>query len=422
MSKALFIAFKDLKVLVSNKGNIFWVFGFPVLMALLFGAIYSSAGSGPSGIKIAVVDEDKSEFSALYMSKLESYEALEIVHLSQGEAIERVRKGKIAAAITLKKGFGDGFEALFNSDEPGLEIAADPSRKMESGYLQGLLAKAQFEALGDQSVDKEWMREQIKLWRDDVENDSGLNAEQAKLYLDFISSFDTLLKDANEGTFGADFKGDLLNFAKRDINRELEGPITSFQTTFSQAMLWGMFTCTVTFAISIVKERTSGTLDRLRIGPLGHAHILGGKGLACFITAIFVICVLYIIAKAIFKTPIGNLYLFILAAFCTVLCFVGLMMFISTWGRTEQSVGAAAWATIVIMAMLGGVTFPLAFMPSWLRLFSHVFPAKWSMLALEGAIWRNFTPLEMLSPCLVLLAIGLVSFSLGVVMLRRQTQ
>jgi ABC-2 type transport system permease protein len=422
MSKALIIAFKDLKVLVSNKGNVFWVFGFPVLMALLFGAIYSSAGSGPSGIKIAVVDQDKSEFSSLYTSKLESYEALEITHLNQDEAIEQVRKGKIAVAVILKEGFGDGFEALFNSDKPRLEIAADPSRNMESGYLQGLLAKAQFEALGDQSVDKEWMREQIKLWRDDVENDSKLSAKQAKLYLNFISSFDTLLKDANEGTFSASFKGDLLNFGKRDINRELEGPITSFQTTFSQAMLWGMFTCTVTFAISIVKERTSGTLDRLRIGPLAHVHILGGKGLACFITAVFVICVLYIIAEAIFKTPIGNLSLFILAAFCTVLCFVGLMMFISTWGRTEQSVGAAAWATIVIMAMLGGVTFPLAFMPSWLRLFSHVFPAKWSMLALEGAIWRNFTPLEMLSPCLVLLAIGIVSFLLGVIMLRRQTQ
>jgi ABC-2 type transport system permease protein len=420
MSKALFIAFKDLKVLVSNKGNVFWVFGFPVLMALLFGAIYSGAGGEPSGIKIAVVDEDNTEFSGSYKSKLESYEALEIVHLDQDEAIEQVRKGKIAAAVILKDGFGDGFEALFNSDEPRLEIAADPSRKMESGYLQGLLAKAQFEALGDQSVDKEWMREQIKLWRDDVENDSELNAGQAKLYLDFISSFDTLLKDANGGTFGVDFKGDLMNFAKRDINRELKGPITSFQTTFSQAMLWGMFTCTVTFAISIVKERTNGTLDRLRIGPLGHAHILGGKGLACFITAVFVICVLYIIAKAIFKTPIGNLSLFSLAAFCTVLCFVGLMMFISTWGRTEQSVGAAGWATIVIMAMLGGVTFPLAFMPSWLRPFCHVIPAKWSILALEGAIWRGFSFAEMLVPCLVLVAIGFICFSLGVGMLQRQ--
>jgi ABC-2 type transport system permease protein len=420
MSKALFLAIKDLRVLVSYKGNVFWVFGFPVLMALLFGAIFSGIGSEPSGIKIAVVDEDKSKFSDLYISKLESYEALEIVLLSRDEAIEQVRKGKIAAAVIFKEGFGDGFEALFNSDEPRLEIAADPSRRMENSYLQGLLAKAQFETLGNQSVDKKWMRDQIKLLRNDVQTDDKLNSAQAKLYLDFFDSFDTLVKDANDVTFGGGFKGDLLKFSKIDVNREHEGPITPFQTTFSQAMLWGMLTCTVTFSISIVKERTNGTYDRLRISPLGRAHILGGKGLACFITAIFVICVLYVIAKAIFRMPIGNLFLFIPAVLCTVLCFVGLMMFISTWGRTEQSVGAAGWATIVIMALLGGVTFPTAFLPSWLRPFSHVNPVRWSIFALEGAIWRNFTLLEMISPCLMLLVIGLTSFSLGVVMLRRQ--
>ena len=180
---------------------------------------------------------------------------------------------------------------------------------MENSYLQGLLAKAQFETLGNQSVDKKWMRDQIKLLRNDVQTDDKLNSAQAKLYLDFFDSFDTLVKDANDVTFGGGFKGDLLKFSKIDVNREHEGPITPFQTTFSQAMLWGMLTCTVTFSISIVKERTSGTFDRLRIGPLGHAHILGGKGLACFITAIFVICVLYVIAKAIFKMPIGNLFL-----------------------------------------------------------------------------------------------------------------
>ena len=58
-----------------------------------------------------------------------------------------------------------------------------------------------------------------------------------KLYLDFISSFDTLLKDANEGTFGTGFKGDLLNIAERDIIRENDKPLTSFQNTLSQTIL-----------------------------------------------------------------------------------------------------------------------------------------------------------------------------------------
>ena len=42
MNKALLLAVKDWRVLLSDKGNIFWVFGFPVLFALFFGAIFSA--------------------------------------------------------------------------------------------------------------------------------------------------------------------------------------------------------------------------------------------------------------------------------------------------------------------------------------------------------------------------------------------
>jgi ABC-2 type transport system permease protein len=420
MKKVLFLALKDLKVLLSSKGNIFWVFGFPVLFALFFGAIYSGIGKEPTGINIAIVDEDKSEFSGSFVSKLESEEALKIVRADRDGAIEQVRKGQIAAAVVLKKGFGDGFEAMLNSDDPKLEIAADPSRKMEGGYLQGLLAKAQFEAMGEKFTDRKWMRSQINLWRDEVKDTNERNAEQAKLYSNFFDSFDTLLKDVNEEDYKAGFKGNMLNFTKLDVSREYNGPITPFQITFPQALLWGILGCTVSFAISIVKERTHGTFERLRIGPIGRAHILGGKGLACFITCVFIICALYVGAKTIFKMPIGNLPLFVLAALCTLLCFVGIMMFTCTLGRTEQSVGGAGWAMLMIMAMLGGGMVPLVFMPSWLRPLSHISPVKWSIFALEGAIWRNFSLMEMISPCLVLLAIGIIAFLLGVVMLRRQ--
>lgn len=420
MIKVIFLAIKDLKVLIGVKDNIFWVFGFPVVFALFFGAIYSGIGEGPSGMKIAVVDEDKSEISDSYKSKLESYEALQIIHLEREEAIEQVRKGKIAAAVIINEGLGDGFEAMFNSDEPKLEIASDPSRKMESGYLQGLLARAQFEAIGDKFIDRKWMGDQINTWRDDVEDANDLGSEQAKLYLDFFNSFDTLLKDVNDEDFNAGFDGDMFNFATMDVNREYEGPITSFQITFPQAMLWGILGCTATFAISIVKERSNGTFARLRIGPIGRAHILGGKGLACFITCIFIICVLCLGARLIFKMPMNNWLLFIPAAFCTVFCFVGIMMFICTLGRTEQSAGGAGWAILMVMAMFGGGMVPLAFMPTWLRPFSHFSPVKWSIYSFEGAIWRNFSLTEMIFPGFMLIAIGIMSFLLGVLMLRRQ--
>jgi ABC-2 type transport system permease protein len=419
MKKVIFLAVKDLRVLISDRGNIFWVFGFPVIFALFFGAIYSGADKGPSGMEIAVVNEDNSEFSNTYVSNLESNEALKIIKLGRGEALERVRKGKVAATVILNKGFGDGFEALFNKDEPKLEIASDPSRKMESGYLQGLLAKAQFEALSGKFKDRKWMKDQVSVWRGEIEKADDLNFEQADLYLKFFDYFTKLLTDANDESFGTGFDGDILNFTKMDVNREYEGPLTAFQITFPQAMLWGILGCTATFAISIVKERTNGTFARLRIGPISRAHILAGKGLACFTTCLFISCILLIGAKTIFKMPIGNILLFIPAAFSTVLCFVGLMMLICTLGRTEQSVGGAGWAIIMIMAMIGGGMVPLAFMPSWLRPFSHISPVRWSIFALEGAIWRNFSISEMISPCVVLLTIGITAFLLGVFMLRR---
>jgi ABC-2 type transport system permease protein len=420
MKKALLLAIKDFHVLLSDKGNIFWVFGFPVIFALFFGAIYSGAGEGPSGMKIAVVDEDNSEFSNSFITKLESDEALIIEKMSRDDAIERVRKGKVSAAAVIKKGYGDGFEAMFSNNDPKLEIAADPSRKMESGYLQGLLAKAQFEALGNKFADRQWMKNQTKLWRSDIEEANDLEADQAKLFLDFFDSFDTLLNDVNEENFEAGLDGEILNFAQLDVSREREGPIAPFQITFPQVLLWGFLGCTATFAISIVKERTGGTYDRLRIGPIAHAHILAGKGLACFFTCVLIMCILTIGAKYIFKMPMGNWLLFVPAVLCTILCFVGMMMFISTLGRTEQSVGAAGWAILMIMGMIGGAMMPLAFMPTWLRSFSNFSPVKWGIYALEGAVWRNFSFAEMITPCLILLAIGFISFLLGVFILRRQ--
>ena len=320
----------------------------------------------------------------------------------------------------IKKGFGDGFEAILDSNEPKLEIAADPSRKMESAYLQGLLAKAQFEALGEKFKDRQSMREQVKLWKDEIEDDEDIDAKHATLLFNFFDAYDTLLKDVNDKEYNSAFEGEMLNFAQLDVNREYEGPITGFQITFPQCLIWGILMCTATFAISIVKERTNGTFERLRVGPIGRAHILGGKGLACFITSLLMTCIMYILAKTIFKMPIGNMRLFIPAVICTLLCFVGLMMLTCTLGRTEQSVSAAVWAILMIVGMLGGAMMPLAFMPAWLRRFSHISPAKWGILAIEGAIWRKFTPLEMITPCLILLAIGAATFLLGVAMLKRQ--
>jgi ABC-2 type transport system permease protein len=46
-------------------------------------------------------------------------------------------------------------------------------------------------------------------------------------------------------------------------------------------------------------------------------------------------------------------------------------------------------------------------------------PARWTINALEGAIWRDFSIGEMLLPCGVLLGFGVVAFALGAARRRR---
>jgi ABC-2 type transport system permease protein len=413
------LAMKDLRVLTADKGNVFWVFGFPLLFALLFGAVYAGAGKGPSGMKLAVVDEDQSEFSQLYVTHLESEKALEIMRLDREQALTQVRKGWVAAAVVIRPGFGDGFSAFFDTNDPKLQLASDPGRKMEAAFLQGLLAKAQFEVMAQRFRDRKWMRGQMDTWRSQIKGASSFLGADADVYLRFFDSLDNFLTDVNDRTYTGGLGNGILNVAKLDVQRQYDGPRTPFQITFPQAILWAILGCAATFAISIVRERTTGTYQRLCVGPISQAHILAGKGLACFATCATVVLLLVVLGKLVFHVPLDSPVLFAAATACTCLCFVGLMMLVSTLGKTEQSVGGAGWAILMIMAMFGGAMMPLAFMPAWMRGLSHFSPVKWGILAMEGGIWRHFSLVEMLLPCGILIGLALAFFALGVLMLRR---
>ena len=89
------------------------------------------------------------------------------------------------------------------------------------------------------------------------------------------------------------------------------------------------------------------------------------------------------------------------------------MTLMSVIGKTEEAVSGAAWGANMIMAMFGGAMIPLAFMPRFMAVLGNASPVKWSILALEGAIWRDFTLSEMLLPCIILVAVGATSLAIG---------
>jgi ABC-2 type transport system permease protein len=147
---------------------------------------------------------------------------------------------------------------------------------------------------------------------------------------------------------------------------------------------------------------------------------VAGKATACFVAVIGVIGVMVALGIGLGMRPVSPALL-VLAAVCVATCFVGIMVLMSVVGKTEEAVSGAAWGANMLMAMFGGGMIPLLFMPPFMRTLSNLSPVKWSVLALEGAIWRGLTLGEMLLPCGVLIAVGLVCLTVGTMMLARVT-
>ncbi len=422
MREVVTVALKDLRLLVRDRAALFWVIGFPLLMASLFGSIFGGSGQSARGsLPIAIVDEDGTAGSRAFVAQIERSDALVVKALPREPAVDEVRRGKLVAYVAIAKGFGESPLGAIagGGGEPLLEIGVDPSRGAEAAYLQGILMDASFRVLQDRFADPSSLREPVRKSLAEVERGSGLPPGQRDVLKGFLGDLDRFLGAVEPGTMKKATTASGSRIRTVEVQRKGAAPRTAYEVSFPQAIVWGLLGCVSTFAISIVTERTSGTYLRLRLSPLSRGRILGGKALACFLTSAAVMVVLLIVARALFGVRLENPLGVLVACLFSSLCFVGIMMFLSTLGKTEQSVAGAGWAILLIMSMLGGGMVPLIAMPPWMRAAASLSPVKWAVIALEGAIWRGFGALEMVLPCAILLAVGVAGFALGVFRLAR---
>src|SRR6185295_1780480 len=128
-------------------------------------------------------------------------------------------------------------------------------------------------------------------------------------------------------------------------------PRSAFAITFPCSILWAVLSCMMTFTMSIVNEQKQGTQLRLRVAPLDKMHILGGKGLACFLSCAGSACFLLFLGVAFLGVRVASWPYLVAGIVAVAVCFSGIMMFLSVLGRTEQAVGGSASAIMMLMAM-----------------------------------------------------------------------
>lgn len=425
----LAIAVKDLRHLARDKTAAFFVLIFPLIVALLFGAMFSGGGGGggSDGLEVAIFNEDTGEASKKFARSLDDDSAIKVYAVaSMAEGEKGVRLGDYVACLHFKPGFDP--QQIFG-DGVVIEGVVNPKRMAEAGLLEGKLNQLVFAQMSSMFNDPAASRTMMDNARKSL--DSAEMSLPVKLALKTMFSAVDGVSDeveknnaANKPADGASGVGDTqasgiawqpvkVNLEKLTINSRRTPP-SSFAMSFPQGVVWGLMGVVTGFASGFAAERTRGTLLRLNVSPAPAWVVLAGKALACFLSCLIVqALMLGMAAIPFFSVTFGDPPLIVLVCIVTAFSLSGLAMFIAGLSKSEEAAGGLARGVLILLAMIGGGSIPLFFMPPFMRTMSSVSPFKWITHALDGAMWGGFSMAELALPLGVLVSVGVVGFAIG---------
>jgi ABC-2 type transport system permease protein len=178
----------------------------------------------------------------------------------------------------------------------------------------------------------------------------------------------------------------------------------------------------VVTSIAMLRERTSGTLERLMTMPLAKLDLLAGYGLAFAAVAALQACITSGVAFGLLGLDVaGPVWPVIALAVADAVLGMSLGLFVSAFARTEFQAVQFMPAIVFPQLLLCGLLVPRAHMPAVLRFVSVVLPLTWAYDALARAVDDRLGGAVARDAAIVLGA-ALLALALGATTLRRRTQ
>ena len=178
----------------------------------------------------------------------------------------------------------------------------------------------------------------------------------------------------------------------------------------------------VVTSIAMLRERTSGTLERLMTMPLAKLDLLGGYGLAFAAVAAVQACITSAVAFGLLGLDVaGPVWLVIALAVADAALGMSLGLFVSAFARTEFQAVQFMPALVFPQLLLCGLLVPRALMPAALRWLSVVLPLTWAYDALGRAVTDRLGGAVVRDAAIVVGA-AVLALALGATTLRRRTE
>jgi ABC-2 type transport system permease protein len=190
-------------------------------------------------------------------------------------------------------------------------------------------------------------------------------------------------------------------------------------------LLLGVFPLVVMFLVTSVatlRERQTGTLERLMASPLGKADLILGYGLAFGLVAIVqgTIVTTFAVSVLGMKEP-GPLWSIILIAALNALLGTALGLAASAFARTEFQAVQMMPAFIFPQLIVGGLLMPRDQMPAALEGISRVMPLTYGIQAMRDLMATRGDTAQIWSSVALIAVFIVAAIVLASLTLRRRT-
>lgn len=354
---------KEFYHILRDRRTLFILLGMPLVQIILFGFALTNEVKNAD---IAILDQSRSEAAAGLIRRIDAsryFSVRQSLH-SYRDIGQAFRKNTVKIVLVLPAAFGDDLQHLNETQVQVIADAADPNTATTlTNYLTAIIRDFQQEQTQNRQIPYR-IRPEIRM-----------------LY-----------------------------------NPQLKGAYSFVPGVMAMVL---MLVCTMMTAITIVREKETGTMEILLVSPLQPLKIILAKAVPYLLLSIVNIISILLLSVLVLDVPIqGNLFLLLGESTLFIITCLSFGLLISTVTDSQQT---AMFISLMGMflptVMLSGFMFPIENMPLPLRLVSNIVPAKWyyqivSSVMIKGAgmalIWKQ--TLILAGMTVLLLALSIKNF------------
>lgn len=428
---------KDLRLIVRNRALLAALLAYPFVLAIVLGAAFQEP---PQTLELAVVNEDDSGATVdlggtelAVDDLLDAARGFANVHraASEADAFRMLRAGDVDAALVIPPGFMDDLSRL--GSNATLELVVDESDPVRAGVARNAVEGA-VDAFVERIVQKK-IDDVVELLRLTSEGGTTHVLGQPVSVLGIETSIARLREVHAALAPGSSEAGkvqeviDFLEFANTFLGNserflmttavplriEARGLSTERASLASVALpgalVLGVFwTGALAAALLAARERETGAYRRLAAAPRSNALQLGSKALVALFAALVPAGIVLAVGMLALGAQVADPAMTVLALALAGLAAAALGALAAALARTSGGAALIAVLALVPMLLLGGLFYPIAYMPAPARAVAGVLPVTLATDALRGAMLRASPLAELALP---LGGLALVALALG---------